>query len=61
MSRVITAVSLQGRSAAPTISALPRVLALPGDVLPFVPSVREIKLSNSGAHATWPQLGARSY
>ncbi|CAK9004205.1 unnamed protein product [Durusdinium trenchii] len=53
VSRVITAVSLQGRSAAPTISALPRVLALPGDVLPFVPSVREIKLSNSGAHASF--------
>ena len=40
VSRVITAVALQGTAVAPTVSVMPKILALPGDQLPFVPSVR---------------------
>lgn len=60
MSRVITAVSLQGRSCGPTISVLPRVIALPGDVLPFIPTVREIKLHNSGYYASYFRVSLTS-
>lgn len=40
VSRVITAVALQGRAVKPNVTVMPKILALPGDVLPFVPSVR---------------------
>ena len=53
VSRVITAVCLQGQTVGPTISAMPRAIVLPGDVLPFVPSVREIKVYNSGSHSSY--------
>ncbi|CAJ1371706.1 unnamed protein product [Effrenium voratum] len=53
VSRVVTAVCLQGRSVGPTVQVMPRMVCLPGDVLPFVPQVREIKLHNSGTSASY--------
>lgn len=53
VSRVITAVCLQGQTVGPTISAMPRAIVLPGDVLPFVPSAREIKVYNSGSNSSY--------
>jgi hypothetical protein len=48
VSRAITAVCLKGMSSPTAITCLPRVLALSGDVLPFVSHTREIKLRNNG-------------
>lgn len=47
----ITTVCLQGRSIAPSISALPRVVVLSGDVPPFVSHTREVVLRNTGPMA----------
>ncbi|CAE8724279.1 unnamed protein product [Polarella glacialis] len=48
VSHVVTAICLKGISTKSTVTILPRVLALSGDVLPFVSHSREIKLRNSG-------------
>eukprot|EP00930_Biecheleria_cincta_P031240 TRINITY_DN21698_c0_g1_i1.p1 TRINITY_DN21698_c0_g1~~TRINITY_DN21698_c0_g1_i1.p1 ORF type:complete len:2245 (+),score=433.56 TRINITY_DN21698_c0_g1_i1:107-6841(+) len=49
VSRAVTAVCLKGITTKPAVSVLPSVLALAGDVLPFVSNTREIKLRNSGS------------
>mmetsp|Transcript_89791 Transcript_89791/g.159654 ORF Transcript_89791/g.159654 Transcript_89791/m.159654 type:complete len:2242 (-) Transcript_89791:140-6865(-) len=49
VSHAITAVCLKGISTKPAVSVLPRLLALAGDVLPFVSHTREIKLRNTGS------------
>lgn len=46
---VLTALCLQGLSIAPSFALLPKVVAFPGDVLPFLSHSREVKLQNTSA------------